>query len=45
MFFLQFSVTGTALSWYIRLNDTYELDFPAFVQAFKNNSQPLLRPS
>ena len=26
--------TGTALSWYIRLNDTYKQDWSAFVQAF-----------
>ena len=29
------SLTGTALSWYIRLNDTYNYDWHAFVQAFK----------
>ena len=28
-------LTGTALSWYIRLNDTYKQDWLAFVQAFK----------
>ena len=32
---MQCSLTGTALSWYIRLNDTYEQDWHAFVQAFK----------
>ena len=35
MAFLQCSLTGTALSWYIRLNDTYKQDWHAFVQAFK----------
>ena len=35
MAFIQCSITGTALSWYIRLNDTYKLDWHAFVQAFK----------
>ena len=34
---IQCSLTGTALSWYIRLNDTYKHDWHAFVQAFKNN--------
>ena len=29
--------TGTALSWYIRLNDTYKHDWHAFVQAFKKH--------
>ena len=33
--FIQCSLTGTALSWYIRLNDTYKHDWHAFVQAFK----------
>ena len=33
---IQCSLTGTALSWYIRLNDTYKQDWHAFVQAFKN---------
>ena len=33
--FIQCSLTGTALSWYIRLNDTYKQDWHAFVQAFK----------
>ena len=33
--FVQCSLTGTALSWYIRLNDTYKQDWHAFVQAFK----------
>ena len=28
------SRTGTALSWYIRLNDTYQKDWSAFVQTF-----------
>ena len=35
MAFIQCSLTGTALSWYIRLNDTYTQDWHAFVQAFK----------
>ena len=35
MAFIQCSLTGTALSWYIRLNDTSKHDWHAFVQAFK----------
>ena len=35
MAFIQCSLTGTALSWYIRLNDTYKHEWHAFVQAFK----------
>ena len=35
MAFIQCPLTGTALSWYIRLNDTYKHDWHAFVQAFK----------
>ena len=35
MAFIQCSLTGTALSWYIRLNHTYKHDWHAFVQAFK----------
>ena len=35
MAFIQCSLTGTALSWYIRLNDNYKQDWHAFVQAFK----------
>ena len=35
MAFIQSSLTGTALSWYIRFNDTYKQDWNAFVQAFK----------
>ena len=35
MAFIQCSLTSTALSWYIRLNDTYKHDWHAFVQAFK----------
>ena len=35
MTFIQCSLTGTALSWYNRLNDTYKQDWHAFVQAFK----------
>ena len=33
--FIQCSLTGTALSWYIRLNDNYKQNWHAFVQAFK----------
>ena len=36
MAFVHCSLTGTALSWYIRLNDTYNQDWYAFVQAFEN---------
>ena len=35
MAFIQCSLTGTALSWYIRLNDSYKQGWNAFVQAFK----------
>ena len=35
MALIQCSLTGTALSWYILLNDTYKQDWHAFVQAFK----------
>ena len=35
MVFIQCSLRGTALSWYIRLNDTYKHDWHAFVQAFE----------
>ena len=35
MAFIQCSLTCTALSWYIRLNDTYKQDWHAFVQAFE----------
>ena len=35
MVFIQGSLTGTALCWYIRLNDFYKQDWHAFVQAFK----------
>ena len=35
MAFIQCSLTGTALGWYIRLNDTYKQDWHVFVQAFK----------
>ena len=35
MAFIQCSLTGTALSWYNRLNDFYKQDWHAFVQAFK----------
>ena len=35
MAFIQCSLTGTALSWYIRLNETYKHDWHTFVQAFK----------
>ena len=40
MAFIQCSLTGTALSWYIRLNDTYKHDWHAFVQAFKKQFSP-----
>ena len=33
--FIQCSLSGTALSWYNRLSDTYKQDLSAFVQAFK----------
>ena len=52
MAFIQCSLTGIALSWYIRLNDTYKQDWHAFVQAFKkqfssqkNAYYALLKPS
>ena len=50
MAFIQCSLTGTALSWYIGLYDTYNQDGHAFVQAVKKqfSSQQnarLLRPS
>ena len=35
MAFIQCSLTGTALSWYLRLNCTYKHDWHAFVQAFR----------
>ena len=35
MAFKQCSQTGTALSWYIRLNDTFKQGWHASVQAFK----------
>ena len=35
MAFIQCSLTGTAFSWYIRLNDTYKQVWHAFVQAFE----------
>ena len=35
MAFIQCSLTGTALSWYIRSNDTYKQDWSAFVHAFE----------
>ena len=35
MAFIQWSLIGTALSWYTRLNDTYKQDGHAFVQEFK----------
>ena len=35
MAFIQCSLTGTALSWSICLNDTYKQDWHAFVQSFK----------
>ena len=35
MAFIHCSPSGTALSWYIRLNNTYKQDWSAFVQTFK----------
>ena len=35
MAFIQRSLTGRVLSWYIRLHDSYKQDWSAFVQAFK----------
>ena len=35
MAFIQCSLTGTAFSWYIRLNDIYKQGWHAFVNAFK----------
>ena len=35
MAFIQCSITGTALSWYICLHDSYKQDWSAIVQAFK----------
>ena len=35
MAFIQCFLPGTALSWYIRVKDTYEHDWHAFVQVFK----------
>ena len=35
MAFIQCFLTGTVLSWYIRLNDTHKQDWHAFVQAFE----------
>ena len=32
---IQCILIGTALDWYIRLNDTYNQDWHAFVQAFE----------
>ena len=40
MAFILCSLTGTALSWYIRLNDTYKQDWYALVHAFKKNNFP-----
>ena len=37
MAFIQCTFTGTALSWYIRLNDTYKQDWSAFLQVFKKH--------
>ena len=36
MAFIQCSSTGTALSWYIRLNDTYKQDWQAFKKQFSS---------
>ena len=35
MAFIQCSLTGTSLSWYIRLNDTYKQDWHSFLQVFQ----------
>ena len=35
MAFIQCSLSGTALSWYIRLHDTYKQDWHAFEQALE----------
>ena len=35
MAFIQCSLSGTALSWYILLHDTYKQDWHAYEQAFK----------
>ena len=35
MAFIQCALSGRALSWYIRLNDTYKQDWHAFLQAFR----------
>ena len=43
MAFIQCSLTAKALSWYIRLNDTYKQGWHAFVQAFKQFSSPKKR--
>ena len=43
MAFIQCSITGTALSWCIRLNDTNKPDWSAFVQAFKFLNNFLLK--
>ena len=40
MAFIQCSLTGTVLSWYICLNGFYKQDWHAFVQAFKKISSP-----
>ena len=37
MAFIQCSLTGTALSWYLRQIDSYKQDWSAFVQAFKKH--------
>ena len=38
MTFIQCSLTGTVLGWYIRLHDTHKQDWHAFVQAFKKQN-------
>ena len=35
MAFIQCPLTGAAISWYTRLNDTYKQEWHAFIQAFK----------
>ena len=36
MAFIQCSLTGTALTWYIRLNDTYKQDWSVFKKLFSS---------
>ena len=43
MAFIQCSLTGTALSWDIRLNDTYKHDWHASVQALYKRTLIMLK--